>query len=1022
MARASSSWLAAAAAFVSMLGCGGGGGGGGNGQSFGSSVTLVDVTFPDPSHQNSGDDHRVPDNASLIQQISFTFSDPVDPDQISSSGIQVRDALTREAVDGTFTVAANVVTFHAALPTRPIVALPDDAWQTGGAGLYPNSIYEVTVPLHGAGSIPPLGDIAPEVFARFDSEVLTRIGVIGRNFPEGTRAGTWSVLFKTTKKQEQFLGGYEARLPRLLSALPLDGSEHLSPKLITDPDHVFPPFSAYRLVFDQPLDPAADNVGDHSIELFDVTSQMRLGVLVAITANLSDRCDVQVAPSGILPFGHQLELRVPRGIRQISGASSGDTGLDTASRFSIAQAPGGRVRDALDETFADNVWQETSREVLGVDHVLADWNRNDSGFLQSAFAFEGGGELGPFVPLAPGNKSHTIILDTNQQSLPLFDGSTPGAKPGTIVKGGVFNFTDIIVPERVLVKGSGRNPLVLTATGSVMIAGVIDVSGKNGTSDQSYDSGITPTPGGIGGAGAGRGGVGHPTVVGLQGDYNGDGKPDGYHIMNFLPPHAGEDGEGPLLKNGSVAFARIGGRGGASGIKRSKTLDCTPAQKSGNDNGSRGAGGGGGTLLRHGAKGKDGLGDTTSAEEWRDPPHDPKYIDSSVRGGVGGDPVFVDGDPLNDYFGGGGELKQYLGGQGGGGGGSRLDSYFCGDRYKGSGFPETVTDSKGGGGGGGGGGVVIRALGELTLRASTGQILAAGGWGGAGEQIGCGNWGGCGGGGSGGLVVLESATMVTLDGTGDDTDSDCKEDTCAKTCDVDISVFGGHGGYPVTKTGVRSDCENCNLKRDATAPGAGGRGGAGVVQLMVPAGFAPRIDASILIKPDPSDDVLRTPAAEITPVSIAQSTWIDVGQVIQRSGTSPTWSFRGTDAATGYVITDAEGNVIDPERNTIKVDMQAILDPITGAVIKPGKADFISPDASVRVEFQAGDAVEPGAKEVAESSVTPWNPSIDVGLGHQFLRYRITFNIADFDKQPGAKLSPDSRLAAVKFVKLPFDF
>ncbi|MFO0982755.1 MAG: Ig-like domain-containing protein [Planctomycetota bacterium] len=1014
------------ATLLPLVGCGGGGGGGGGGgNSFASSVSLVDVAFPDPTGQNSGDEHSVPDNASLIQRITLTFSGAIDPSEVTADGIEVRDAVTRERVPGTFTVAGSTVTFRPALPTRPIVALGSDLWDTGGAGLAPQTIYELTVPVDSVASLPSLTKVEPGVFAQFDSESPTGVGNIGRNFAPGTRSGTWSVRFKTTKKEAGFLTGYDQVVPNLVSTSPLDGSNDLSPKLFTDPNKLFPAFQAYRLVFDQPLDPAADNVGDQTFRLIDLedengnpTSGISLGVLVAIVDSVHDRCEVQIAPSGILPFGHKIGITIPRGLRQISGGSTGEKGDVTVAQFTIARAPQGRLTDVFKETFADTSRQETSVAELGADVVNAEWDRNDSHYLQSAFGFTGGGELGPFVPLPPNTGTRTVLLDTSHQALPLFDGSTPGAKPGTVVTGGVYNFTDIVIPDRIIVKGLGRNPLVLTATGSVSIAGVIQVSGVNGNDDVSYDSSITPTPGGLGGPGGGRGGVGHPTIIDTSGDINGDGKPDGFNILNFLPPRYGETGEGPTVQNGQVVYKRIGGRGGESGIKRGKTLDCNPAQASGNDNTSRGGGGGGGTFLRRGKNGKDGFGDTTSGEKWKDPPHDPVYIDSKVKGGGAGDDVFVDADPDNDFIGQNGELGLYMGGQGGGGGGSRLDSYFCGGRY--GGFPETVTDSKGGGGGGGGGALVIRALGKIQLAAVTGQLMAEGGWGGRGEQVACGNWGGSAGGGSGGLVILDSATMVTLDDTDDGGDSSCSETDCNLGCDIDISVEGGHGGYPVTGTAVLNSCNACNLAGDKTVGGAGGRGGTGLVQLMVPAGLSPEIGANIFIRPD--SGVVKLPPSEISPISVAQSTWIDVGQIINRSSTSPTWAFRGTDPSTGYIITDADGNVPDPEKNTIKVDMLPVLDPVTGIVLKPGKGDFIEPDGSVRVEFQAGDAVEPGSKEVAESSITPWSNVIDVANGHQFMRYRITFNIADFVKHPGAQLSPDSRLATVRFAKMPFDF
>jgi hypothetical protein len=191
---------------------------------------------------------------------------------------------------------------------------------------------------------------------------------------------------------------------------------------------------------------------------------------------------------------------------------------------------------------------------------------------------------------------------------------------------------------------------------------------------------------------------------------------------------------------------------------------------------------------------------------------------------------------------------------------------------------------------------------------------------------------------------------------------------------------------------------------------------------MVPAGLTPQIGANIFIKPDlgPGQSAVKFPPSEITPISVAQTTWIDVGRVITRSNTSPTWAFRGTDPNTGFVITDPSGDIPNPDQNTIRVDMLPVVDPVTGMILEPGKGNFIPQDNTVKVEFQGGDADVPGSKDVG--AVTAWSPTIDIANGHQFVRYRVTFNIADVSKNPGAQLSPDSRLSAVRFIKLPFDF
>ena len=177
-----------------------------------------------------------------------------------------------------------------------------------------------------------------------------------------------------------------------------------------------------------------------------------------------------------------------------------------------------------------------------------------------------------------------------------------------------------------------------------------------------------------------------------------------------------------------------------------------------------GAGGGGGGFGSDGADGDDGDNNAKGALTDTSPP----------VGGSPGPAVFQDGAATNDFFGvrqgydslgmpnglfESGELVRPRGGQGGGAGG---------DAIKGSGFPDDSAwkqNEQGAGGGAGGGVVIIRALGTIQI-GSSGRISADGGAGAKGSRPQNGGFqiiGGCSGGGSGGMLVLESATGITND-------------------------------------------------------------------------------------------------------------------------------------------------------------------------------------------------------------------------------------------------------------------
>ena len=120
-----------------------------------------------------------------------------------------------------------------------------------------------------------------------------------------------------------------------------------------------------------------------------------------------------------------------------------------------------------------------------VGQIPAAWDQHQSGVLEASFAFRGSGVLGRFAPDPSAVQS--VTFDTNFQTFPFADGSTPDAPAGFTVIGGVFEFTTIDVPDGVTVRVVGQNPLVFSATGSVRIAGVLDLDAGDGTDENAIE-------------------------------------------------------------------------------------------------------------------------------------------------------------------------------------------------------------------------------------------------------------------------------------------------------------------------------------------------------------------------------------------------------------------------------------------------------------------------------------------------------------------------------------------------------
>ena len=1006
-----------------LAGCGGGGGGSSSG-GFDTHGKLLSVEFPDPSDVNPETTDTPPGAAPLLQQIVFTFDHKPDPNAVSSGSLQVRDE-SGFPVPGKFVVEGEVVTFTPQLPTRPVTISGNGAIDVGGAGLLPGAAYSIRV---SSQTLPFISTIDKTLLARFRDP----------NNPSGILVG-----FRTTTDPSIFFAGPPLVAPAFADSDPVDGVTGVSPDLYTDPGQLFPPQRTFLLRFDAPVSPDLANVSDSTFRLVDLDDRpsgfpngLPLGIGVAVLENELDHSVVEITPSGILPFGHQLALEYPTDLHGIAqtGALSGDATI--AAAFTTATASSNPIDDALVEDFDTNARQETDPVQLGTGILPADWNVRGSGVLQAGFAFQGDGLLGRFAPPPPAaGDTKVIVLDTTTQPFPLFDGSTPDAPVYTVV-GGVFPFTDIDIPAGVVIQPVGNNPLVLSATGSVRISGTIAIGGQNGTGEYAYDSAVTSVPGGAAVAGGGRGGEGHPILF---------FPPDQISISNLVSPPFGGQGFGIDPADG--VMKRIGGGGGQSGMidnpdsKGNYSTDHEPDicnEFRLTNPGVKVPGGGGGSMYLQGfqpgnadggysGKLKDGRGNVL-------PDGQGGYVirDISDRllhcGTPGADPFFNDGTSQNDFFGTHGQLTRLVGGQGGGAGASNVEGYYCGiwcdhdaittndgvcngEDFGPSGqFADSVGDARGGGGGGGGGVLLIQALGSIRLE-GTALLDASGGDGRGGEAVGCSNFGGGGGGGAGGMLVLQSATSIRVV-TG--AVIDVREGTGDSASDGDI--YNG---------GICSDDGGPD-----GAIGDGGHGGQGFVQLQVPLGQTAIVDDAASTFPrkngkfDPLpwiDSTNSLNPVEFSPLSSALSKWFDLGRVIERSpGATPVFSFGGLDPD-GFVLTDADGNVLDPAGTDIVCDDLGEFDPILH-VYKPGrepKSDFIPPNASVKVEFQGASAIVAGSKEIDPASVTSWSTSPTIADGLQFIRWRITFDLTAHTSDP---LSPQTPRPTVQSIRIPAQF
>jgi hypothetical protein len=850
-------------------------------------IALKKIAFPNTMTGTTGPSTS-PGSAPLSQVVVFEFSGT--PQFLNSVGSSIRITVDPSnnkgqpiglAALGDFEIDGSIVIFRPRLPSGPVpdgfAPGTDIANDLTMPGLLPDTIYRIEVPIGTPNSIVNLTKskvVLPLTFT-------TKPAVAGPLLIPSLYSNAPNKAPKVNKDKVK----------------PKPGATGLSPNLFSDPAGLFtsipkskkPPF---KIAFNAPVDPQSDNVSVEKIRLRvtqdgdgDPLDQV-LATEVVLTSNTQSGATISVYPLTILPLGGTIVLEISDLFRALSGTTKNDGStaekFQTIAKYRVAVGPGGSapIDDELIEKF-DDVTKQDATIAFTEALQVAGWDSNNSDILRASFGFGGDGGLGRFLP--PDDQI-TIHLDTDFQTFPLFSGATPDAAPGTVVQGGVFNFTDFWLPPNVTLRPRGTNPLVITCTGECLIEGTIDANGDIGTTDVTFDSALASAPGGQGGPGGGKGGDGHPVVL-----------PAGGKLQFMQTPQFGQSGFGPKTKTNPNPTSG-GGGGGQSGCTYPWNFgnnQCADYSETGD--GSRGSGGGSGGFAPFfpniGATSMGGIG-----------PEPSNVLISARRGAVGignhlpvtfnpalpipgeplayqatagnptnavarvspnptfqvayqqgliydnpsptvmnvnasnwakttkvtlfGDPgpmTFTDSDLDNNFIGPGGEISDIRGGQGGGGGGTRTEglSQICkAVIFTQLQLPFTVNDAKGVGGGGAGGAVMIQALGKIEFRGANAKIHCKGAQGGAAEEIGAGQRGGSGGAGSGGCIILQTATTVVMN------------DPNLTTLYV-LDVSGGPGRDGATLlTGATNGVAGGETR--TLQVGDGAPGGPGMVQIHTP--------------------------------------------------------------------------------------------------------------------------------------------------------------------------------------------
>jgi hypothetical protein len=775
-----------------------------------------------------------------------------------------------------------------------------------------------------------------------------------------------------------------------VGSVPLPDTNPLKAQLENGmPLHLFSDRSsrlAFVIEMNQPVNPGPDNIASSRLFL-QAEQTLNAGDFQTVPSSVklvrnctTTGATLRLVPEGVLPPNVRLRLVIAAEFEDLAGVRH----LAPINNFGRIQ-----TRELVDGmgnpvSASDEVLEEfdIGAAVPGsfedanaaFPEPKAIWGVN--GRLQPRFDFQGTGGPGGAFDLLVRASAGPLVIDTTFAIV-----QDANQTLSQTVINGRLDVRNLTVESGALLQFRGPNPMVINATGDVVINGEVEMNGFSAKDVAGVNTATFPEPGAAGNLGGGKGGDAsiEKTSSTIRGSHG----------------------------SGAFGVPNTGGRGGEAGFGKEPSVSANNS----NPDFRKGGGGGGGVLGRdpdyspftnlpadltglavlQGALGHvKATGAITGAQP---------------QGGLPGNSPFVDATPGNDFFGVQfnsvdgtvvrGELTGLLAGAGGGGGGDSVRSAV---------FPHpsftNSTDDKGGAGGGGSGGFHLRALGNVTF-GPNGRLRAEGGTGARGQLIQYGSnffekSGAGGGGGSGGHVIIETAKSIDL-GTATEV----------------ISARGGNGG-----AGSPGAANNNNAAR-------GGEGGPGLVQLHAAGTITFATEMQLHVVPIPVGwevpVTMSTPPKQLVPnfgrISKARSRWIPLGGAVGMAPDDVRFLFDGTDelgmfGASGLVLdrVDRAGN---PTPDGLVDDLAEVIGPRALTTGTPGLDDdhtlrFDVTDASTM--FGAGDSIYGENPILMKNFVLVLQR---IGSPATFRRY----NIAAATYDPA---SPDDLLITTASTALPF--
>ncbi len=923
----------------------------------------------------------------LNRPIRIDFNHPIDPDSVNFGTVQIRSTDPQaigNPVTGTFELDAG--SGGRTLIFRP--TCPTNETNDNGAFMPGGITYELDLP------------------TQSDSPTVLR-DTTGHPLSSGLHR-----TFTTPPpSQPQFLDLFPG---------PPGVSSVTFPKglnFFADPDPVV------SIRFNQSIDGRASNLNNSNLTLLYADGEIgtanqdifpagnRVPGQLVLVENCTDAgALVEFRVTGILPVNRKLQL-------QMSSQFGDLTGQRNSSMVILAT----HTTPTLAAVYNDPSWVETDPTV---DEFRDDFDNTlhlnlaepiplplaqvSDGFIAANFDYPGtfvtsdaDFYLGTGVSAEIFTDSQTVFTDSNNRQHTL--------------QNGVLNVHNFTIEAGATLRGRGSNPLVIYATGEIVINGTLNVSGNLATWPSSLNSPWFVEGGAGGECGGGRGGdasqIGNaetpramdgdgPFFItgggggGGEGGFNSDTTAGGIVGLNTFVVGGGGGGGFAVTENVSVLWdqwsratgwvpAGVDNEGPDHIITKHTqmvpTIGVTPDNPNGNgifgaEDGMRGVSAWNNLPLGV-LQPPMGMEDATNDPVIdnigivNDPDYDPAWTTGSVppfdfghptQGpdpGLAGPSVFRNDltglNTLNDFWGSRimddgsvviGELLTPWAGSGGGGSGDSMEIMVYDADNDGVDDPllsfypvvpfqkaaNSVSQGwrnyrKGAGGGGGGGQCLLMAIGMIRIGAN-GQILANGGIGFSGESIIYTDNGISGsGGGSGGHLVLHSATGLDLSAIDVGVANNASQVGNLIPTE-NIQAFGGRRGWAGPDYTISFTDGNPTF-----GVGRGGAGANGVIQIHVPdpttdilwhPNAAPGINDYITTSPSgiPTDRVeemlnlyTAPQAYSLIPFfsssSMVVSEWIDTGMAELRLGDANTYpkygdpllDFNGIFPSTGLV-------------------------------------------------------------------------------------------------------------------------